>query len=162
MEIFISVFALFISIITMFFQQKHNKNSVIPLGRIIVGDYEDDIFVKIVNSGTGPLIVEKLYCNLKNEKITDTLIELLEEILENEIATDFVEDITNRVISPNKEIILFRITREEEIEEQLKKKLRQRLSDVTIEIKYKDIYNQSFIEKRKLNFFGRHFKIDNK
>ncbi|WP_294095091.1 hypothetical protein [uncultured Cetobacterium sp.] len=161
LEILISIIAIIISGLTIYFQQKHNKNSVKPLGGIIIEDYENKISIKIVNSGVGPLIVKELICKFDDEESTSILIELLKETLENRYVNNFVEDIVNRVISPNGKIVLFEI-KNNLLDDEIKQKLRKKLSNITIELRYKNIYNENFSVRRKLDFFGRHSKKCNR
>ena len=63
----VALLAFLVSMLSVFFtwrtlrhQQAHNRLSVRPLPYITVGDYENSIYVKIRNNGTGPLIVKRL------------------------------------------------------------------------------------------------------
>jgi len=56
----VALFALLLSCIAYFGQRKHNRLSVRPLAYIMFGDWEDEIFVKVVNNGTGPMIIESI------------------------------------------------------------------------------------------------------
>ena len=63
-----AILALLVSLISIFFtagsmamQRLHNRKSVLPLGHITVGDYEDDIFVRLRNDGISPMVIEKMF-----------------------------------------------------------------------------------------------------
>jgi hypothetical protein len=58
----LSLCAVIISILTARSQKTHNKNSVRPLLGIVVGDYEDDLYVRIDNNGVGPAIITNIKC----------------------------------------------------------------------------------------------------
>ncbi len=144
-------------------QQEHNANSVRPTVDIILGDYEDDIYVKLVNQGVGPAEVSDLICTYYgdvnvNTRETNILIDILRDsksptgFIQN--YTDFVEDIIGRTISPGGTVVLVRLKPKNEMEQT---NMRLMLKDIGITLKYKDIYETEFERNRKLTFFGRHF-----
>ena len=49
-----------IAAINMMMQRKHNRKSVLPIGHISVGDYENQIFVRLWNYGIGPMIIKRV------------------------------------------------------------------------------------------------------
>ena len=55
-----------------------------PIIDILLGDYENDIYVKIMNNGVGPAIIDKLICEYEgtmelSERRTFALIKLLKD-----------------------------------------------------------------------------------
>jgi hypothetical protein len=56
----LSLISLWISIAALRHQRKHNRLSVRPLAYIMIGDYEDRVFVKLTNNGTGPMIIKSI------------------------------------------------------------------------------------------------------
>ena len=118
-----SVVAIIISINTYRSQKEHNKNSVRPILNIVLGDYEDDLYVRVDNNGVGPAIITAISCiNTKTEgkKSSTSLVELVpysatvkrmnsESIADLRTYTDFVEDIAGRTISPDHSIVLLRM-----------------------------------------------------
>ena len=53
---FVSLLSLVVSIIALAIHRKHNYMSVKPIAHFSKGDYEDCLFIKLKNYGTGPLI----------------------------------------------------------------------------------------------------------
>lgn len=165
-SIIISTVAVFISIITYKSQKKHNKNSVRPILNVILGDYEDNLYVRIDNNGVGPAIVSSIncICNYFDEPISaNSLSGILpfkaiikgafKKTVDMHIVTDFVEDIAGRTISPGGHIMLLQI--ENPSMEQLLV-FRNLLNKCHIEVEYTDIYESKYWKcKRLLNFFGR-------
>lgn len=129
----------------------HNKNSVRPISAIKIGDYEDNIYVKLENVGTGPLRVIRMTCQRNGEEFSE-LISMMPSI-EQEWAT-FVECIDGWTIPVGGEIILVRIEPEDDFTRNL---LRESLSNITIALEYQDVYGTKFSDSKLLDFFGRHF-----
>ena len=44
--------------------KEQNKNSVRPILNVSVGDYEDNIYVRLHNNGVGPAIITRIQCNV--------------------------------------------------------------------------------------------------
>lgn len=162
-SIIISIAAVVTSVITYLSQKKHNKNSVRPILNIVIGDYEDDLYVRIVNNGVGPANVTDINCTL-NARTEKSLIKLIpyeasvsnsnsEEIANLHQFTHFVEDITGRTIPPNGTITLLQLR---DADYAQKVALRTYLKEVVVGIKYTDVYNgKPWDCKRELSFFGR-------
>lgn len=162
-----SVVAVVISINTYQSQKEHNKNSVRPILDIVLGDYEDNLYIRVVNNGVGPAIITDISCISKKadgEKTSKSLVDLIpysatvkrlnsESIADLRTYTDFVEDISGRTISPDHGIVLLRM---ENPSENQRLVLRDFLKDCCVEIHYTDIYNSDpWTSKRDLDFFGR-------
>ncbi len=163
-------------------QRTHNKNSVKPILNIIVGDYEDDIFVRIDNNGVGPAIVQGINCyDAEKNRVEHNLYTLIPEFatikeprityqpsmkadekpepemivttIEFDTLTDFVEDIAGRTIPPGGSIMLLRMTNPDKYH---KVALRDFLSKCSVKVDYTDVYNSELAPcYRKLDFFGR-------
>ncbi len=163
----LSVVAIIISINTYRSQKEHNKNSVRPILNIVLGDYEDDLYVRVDNNGVGPAIVSSINCTCSyfHELMSaNSLVDLIpyKATVQGKNSgatanmhsfTDFVEDITGRTIPPGGSITLLRI--ENPKREQLLA-FRNLLKKCSVEIGYTDIYSSKPWEcKRSLDFFGR-------
>lgn len=154
----IAIVAVVISFATYIGQIKFNKQSIRPVVDIITGDYEGDVFVKIVNNGVGPAIIQSIDCIGLNGMRNSVLIDLIRTIsddLSDVVFSDFTEDIVNRTLPVNGEIVLVALNTEDE---EIQMMLRRVLKDVTIDIQYKDIYEDSFYKNRKLDFYNRWFE----
>jgi hypothetical protein len=56
----VAIIAIFVSIKALRHQREHNKLSVKPLAQVLIGDYENRVYVKLVNTGTGPMIIKSI------------------------------------------------------------------------------------------------------
>lgn len=157
--IVISFLALLVSVVSIIYsvkyskmQAKHNVNSVRPISSIVLNDYEDKIAVIINNDGTGPLLIKKFIAkNIKLEK--NSLIEIMPSIDQPWIT--FIETLEGRTISIGKRLVLIELL---PLTIEVKQKIREALSEITIYLEYEDIYGNVFTDEKKLDFFGRHNK----
>lgn len=152
----ISMFALLISTISIIFsavsihnQIIHNKNSVLPLCEINPLDYENKLAISIHNNGTGPLIIIKLSCYYK-DRCEDALINLFPQI--DQYWNTFTGPLNGETIPVNGKRVLIDISPKDE---KTKQKIRDILSKVKIEVKYRDIYNTEFSYSKSMDFFKR-------
>ncbi len=160
-SLLIAVISLFIALKTLLIQKRHNIKSIRPIIDILVGDYEDDIYVKLRNNGMGPAVIDELLCEYSGsmpmlKMKTTSLIEILKNPGTSsstvEVFTTFVEDVKGRTLPPNGEIVLVQL-KNGNLSDNVA--LRLVLKDVDIQVKYRDIYDQTFQGERKLSFFGR-------
>ena len=56
--LFVSLLSIILTSLNLWMQRTHNRKAVLPIGHITVGDYENDIFVRLRNDGVGPLLIE--------------------------------------------------------------------------------------------------------
>lgn len=159
--IIMSAIALVFSALAVIYQIKSYKNNVKPIIDIIIGDYDNNIYVKLVNNGIGPAIIKELKCVYLGDiplirKQTSTLIELLMEegatssVIES--YSTFVEDVMGRTMPPNDEIILVQIKNGSQKDNVA---LRLMLQNIEVQVYYEDMYNRIFYQKRLLDFFAR-------
>lgn len=162
-SLLIAVASAIIALVMLRIQKKHNLNSIKPIIDIIVGDYEDNIYVKLKNMGVGPAIIDKLTCVYKGsmpltEVSSSSLISLLTDSKASSSIikgySTFVEDVKGRTIPSNDEIVLMRLRDGDDKDNTA---LRLVLKDITILVEYRDIYDRKFHKERELDFFGRHF-----
>ena len=157
LTIAVSLIAIWISLRTYKSQIIHDRNSVRPIIDIVIGYYEDDLFVKLRNSGVGPAIVKQLVCSCDEEE-TSSLISLIPISYECKVGTelihvdfseftDYVESIDGRAIAPNSEIILLRLQNQSYKKVHI---LRKILKDVTVKVQYSDIYDSQIWESIRL------------
>ncbi len=57
--LFVATISIILTVVTIKMQRTRNRKSVLPIGHITVGDYENQIFVWLRNDGVGPMIIEK-------------------------------------------------------------------------------------------------------
>lgn len=130
-------------------QVKHFRNSVHPIAQIVLGDYENLLFVEVRNYGVGPLLISRLFAKSGGTDYS-RLIDLFDSVDQEWV--DFVEKVDGMTIPVGGTIVLAKIQPKSE---QIRTKVRSILSKVTIVVDYTDIYGQMFHTERNLSFFGR-------
>lgn len=149
-----SVISLFIAYKAQINQQIHNQLSVKPLAEFLIGDYEDTIFIKIKNQGTGPLIIKKFitqHNNIESHRIMEALSELKYDLVWDR----FTDSIDGRTIGADKELVILQASFESG-QKTLQQKLRSELSSFELKLDYSDVYSitQPKLTK-KLDWFSR-------
>lgn len=173
-----TIIALSVSIVSIVFtyvqvriQRTHNKKTVKPIGKIRIGDYENNIFVKLENSGVGPLIIKQILTKNKTLLTTKSFIEILPSELQNRIVwTNFTGSYEGRTIIPGQSLELIVWTINDSYKKmqnaddriaQDRNDLRKALKDVCISISYTDIYEEEEFKEELSNaefnsWYGRH------
>lgn len=133
-------------------QRTHNFNSVKPIMQLDIGDYEDDIYVRIYNSGVGPGIINSIEIKKRNDgSIRTDLISYFENL--NWEWDTFNTGLEGYAISPNTYIYFIEM-KDPDVNQ--KQQLRNILKDVHIKIIYSDIYgNKQLPINTTLEWFGR-------
>ncbi len=169
-EVVIAFFALVVSCVSIFLtlislkvQRQHNLKSIRPIGRLTAGDYEDDIYISIVNEGIGPLIIKEL--KVKSDRISAfSLIDIVPDHINSVVIwTDFAANFVGRAIMSGDRLYLLRKTFDDtdklkEENEKTREILRKFFQHLTLELTYVDIYNAQYKVERKFDWFGRHFE----
>jgi len=169
-EIIIAFCALLISVVSIYLtlqalkvQKQHNLKSVKPIGRLTAGDYEDDIYISIVNEGVGPLIIKEL--KVSDGRITAlSLIDIVPEHINSQVIwTDFAANFVERAIKSGDRLYLLRKTFDETEKqkgdnEKTRTTLRRFFQHLTLELTYIDIYDVQYKVERRFDWFGRHFE----
>ena len=150
-SIIISIIALKASISNAKAQRQHNLNSVLPICDIESCDYENNISVKIHNNGLGVMIIESLHFEAKNGDSSDSLINLMPNIKEWKT---FRISVDHASILPRESMVLIQAVKFTETE---KAAIRKALSEITVTIKYRDIYKNRYENTRDLMVYRRHF-----
>jgi len=133
-------------------QRTHNSNSVKPILQLDIGDYEDDIYVRVHNNGVGPGIITNVEIKKQNDNaIRKDIISYFENLdWEWDVFSTGLEGLA---ISPNR--YTYFIEMKNPSEEQ-KEKLRKVLKELIIKIDYTDIYNKPMEPiSAQLSWFGR-------
>jgi hypothetical protein len=165
----VALFAFLMSVLSVFFtwrslkhQRTHNSLSVRPLPYITVGDYEDNIYVKIRNNGTGPLIVQSLTVSGANDP-TAPLVTNMPSLLTGVAWTNFVGATEGRSIPVGGELVLlelsdpslggrFQLSRD---------MVRAALGKLSLSLNYTDIYGSKLPPcSRDLKWFHRTLSTD--
>ncbi|QVN05640.1 hypothetical protein JYG35_18590 [Pseudomonas rhodesiae] len=155
----IAVLAFVISIWTGWIQRQHNKLSVMPLPEIQLKDMNGYICVKLINNGTGPLIIKKLEVLHGKNVVGRALIDLMPP--GGSEWSFFVYIVDDRSIAPNGEIILLELEYDpnDSVEQDFATLTRQALCTLCIDLSYKGIYGDTFpVYKKDLTWFCRLLK----
>ena len=148
-----AIVSIIIAVFALNSQKKHNQNSFLPILQVNLGDYENDIFVKIVNRGVGPAIVDQVKLLSSNKNY---LIELFnDEECKSWTWTTFNMRFEGTAISPGSTFNMLSLEKPSQSQLDI---IRKRLGNETIFISYHDIYNNNFRMSYKLDFFSRHFR----
>jgi|GEM_PF-5429880 len=147
-------------------QKKHNEDGVRPLCEIILSDYDEEIAVKIVNNGTGPMIITDCICTDKDSKNRNEDYKSGYAILYKVMSTnkqlagknlpwkDFTEYVNERSIPVGGKVVLIAFGHISD--SNLKERIRDVLSKITIRVYYEDVYkNRMPMKERELSFFNR-------
>ena len=133
-------------------QRAHNFNSVRPILQLDLGDYEDDIYVRIYNNGVGPGIIKNIEIKKYNDgAIRSDIIGYFENL-------DWEWDVFNTgleglAISPNCYTYFIEMKFPNDFQ---RERIRRILKDLHIKIEYIDIYNNSMEPiNTSLDWFGR-------
>jgi hypothetical protein len=172
-EAIIGIYALFVSFISVLFtilsfwvQRIHNRKSVKPIGMITVGDYEDDIFIRIDNSGIGPMIIKKLEVKNSDRTATSVIDILPDDLCKKVTWATFAKKVEGKALLAGDELKLIEYQVDydnpkidQRFVEQFKEDLRGSLKNIHIYLEYTDVYEkETFKVDRSMDWFGRHFK----
>lgn len=142
-------------------QREHNFKSVIPFAKIWIGDYQDNLEVKVCNVGIGPLLVERFTVsstsapNQKKSNVVDWMPEQPNEIY----YSHFVRDLNGWCIAPNTEVMIFQLEgdSDDELFAAFRDAVRTSLSELVVTLEYKDIYDRKMpTQDKDFQWFGRH------
>jgi hypothetical protein len=140
-------------------QIRHNRKSVLPIGHISVGDYENKLFVRLWNHGVGPMIVENVQVTITEtgQQISDRIIGAMPELPGDYPWTNFVGNISGRAISAKDSIILIQLDGDPDNDafNKIRTEVRKALAPLSVKVEYKNIYDQGMPARRDLNWFAR-------
>jgi hypothetical protein len=142
-------------------QREHNFKTLTPIASIITGNYEDNIEVKVRNTGVGPLIVEEFRSRAASD-LTQAKADLISWMPNNNeiLYTTFTYSIDGRCIPPNAELILIQLQGDPDDKQfaAFRDKVRTILSGLLVTLKYKDLYDRQMpTQERHLARFGKNF-----
>ena len=152
---------LFVAFWTYMSQRTHNFNSVKPILQVLLHDFENHIWVRICNNGTGPAIITKVEITKKDDNtIRKNIIGYFEDLdWEWDAFRSRAEGVA---ISPNGDITLLEM---QDPEPGQRDEIREVLKDLHMQLEYVDIYNRPMEPiSRNFSWFGRNssFKGKNK
>lgn len=153
MAIAISILALVATFYQLYLQRVHNEKSLKPLGQINFIDRQDTMFVHIQNNGVGPLIIEQLTFIMGNREYT-SIKDCLDIDPKSYMSIDVSASAT-KVILPGTYLEVFSIQFEPHEGESHKEPLRKKLSEISLRVKGRDIYNNKIVIERGFQWFLR-------
>lgn len=154
MAITISVLALLATFYQLYLQRVHNEKSVRPLGQIDLIDINDQVSVRVVNNGMGPMIIDRFaffregnsYSNIEDCLTLDS--RSYQRIPVNEAL--------RKVVPPNAFLDVFAAELAPFEEATQLEDVRKKLAPVTVRVHYRDIYDNKFTTERNLQWFSRY------
>jgi hypothetical protein len=149
--------ALFVSWDSLRKQHKHNRLSVKPIPFIALADRDDEIRVKLVNYGSGPLIIREVAVFDKTKSLP-TLIEWMPPKPASLEWSNLTSATAGRSILPSHEVFLLHLEggRRDAVFVEFRSACRKQMKKLTVRCVYTDIYGQEFEPyERKLLLFGR-------
>jgi hypothetical protein len=156
----ISSLSIILGVANLVMQRRHNRKGVHPIGHISVGDYENQIFVRLRNDGVGPMIVKNVVVrNRENGEKRDAIIDFMPTPLPGNYQwTTFIREMQGRAISANDHLTL--VLLEGEVQDQRfvssRQIFRKLASILNIEVTYENIYGEQMAPaSRDLDWFGR-------
>lgn len=157
--VLLSLVSVYVSNAALRHQREHNRLSVRPLAYITLGDYENWLFVKLRNNGTGPMIIKSLSIVGAQDE-SKPLVNAMPQLHPNVSWTNFVEDCSGRSIPAGGELVLLDLSSESSSSQGQyalsRDNVRLALGKLEIRAEYTDIYGTELpISKRKLGFFHR-------
>lgn len=148
-----------ISFYTFRLQRTHNIYSVKPIIHIGQWDYENNLFVTLVNLGSGLALIKSISVSNKTDEIRNCIYDWLPKKLPNDINyKEYWTGYKDFVVQPSQTIKLveipFDLGQMGHIE--CREKIRAMLRQLTISVVYEDIYgNKMPIHKMELFHFSR-------
>jgi hypothetical protein len=133
------------------------RDTVRPLAYIGVGDYENWVFVKVVNNGTGPMIIKSITVNGKPEPLYKALPD---PSTWGVYWRHFVEETADRSVRAGGELVLVELLKNKKVSEEqfaiARDAIRSALAGITVRVEYTNIYNENQpLAVRELKWFRR-------
>jgi len=153
----ISLVSLYVAHAALKIQRRHNVLSVKPIPMVSVADYEDRLTVKILNNGSGPLIITAVQVK-KESQIRESLIAWMPFLSDGMYWETFVGPIKDRSLLPGNEIKLLELIGDhtENEFETARDGCRAALSPLTVVVEYTDVYGTVFpFHEKQLSWFAR-------
>jgi hypothetical protein len=151
----VSITSILIGYLSLKSQQKHNRLSVKPIGKISFITFEDSIEIRIRNDGTGPMLVSNIKVYENQSNIKNNLRDAL-PILQRKNSWTEINMGSQFTIGAGEQKTLLRISADRKTRE-FRDYLSQALAalqKLTVELEYRDIYDQH-IETLKREGFQR-------
>jgi hypothetical protein len=140
--LFVSLVSIILTFVSLWMQRRHNRKSVQPIGHISVGDYENEIFVRLRNDGIGPMIVKtaQVY-NSDDGRTQISIIDFMPELPDGYSWTTFIRAMDGRAVSANDHLTLVSLVGNPEDRKfaSAREAVRKKLSTLSISVGYNNI-----------------------
>lgn len=153
MAITISVLALLATFYQLYLQRVHNEKSLRPLGQIDLIDINNQVSVRVVNNGMGPMIIDRL--NFFREGNSYTNIDDCLTLDSRSYQRIPVNETLQKIILPNASLDVFSTEFEAHEEETNIENALKQLAIITVRVYFRDIYDNRFTMERNLDWFSR-------
>lgn len=156
LALLVSVISVWISVRTSRSQQTHNALTVRPLAEVTVANFEDSLRVKLLNNGTGPLILKAITVS-DGKDARSSLIDWMAPLPNDRPWTNYSKNFIQRSLAANSELCLLELTESEgEVDfARCRDVVRAVLARLTVNVEYTDIYGETMPPMRKkLDWFG--------
>lgn len=155
----LSLISLYVAHAALRHQREHNRLSVRPLAYVMIGDYENQLFVKLRNNGTGPMIV-KFISIVGAQNAAKPLVNAMPELHPKVSWTNFVEECSGRSIPAGGELVLLDLSAESSSSQGQfilsRDRVRLALGKLEVRAEYTDIYGTELpAANRSLKWFHR-------
>lgn len=160
----IALAAFFVSAVSVYFsrsalkiQRRHNILTIKPIPLVSVGDYENRLTVKILNNGSGPLIIKEIHIE-GGVEIQESLVACMPPLPNGICWNTFVGPVKDRSLLPGKEMTLLELIGDDDavLFKKARDNCRVALSQLVVVFDYTDVYDSIFVPYQKeLSWFGR-------
>jgi hypothetical protein len=148
--------ALLATFYQLYLQRAHNEKSLKPLGQIVLNDHNKVISIYLRNHGLGPLIIEKLLFSKQSDAIFSSIEECLDIDPRSYMHISKDDDVIERVLLPNSSLVIFEKNFSNYHDEEEMNSTYKKLSQLTLKVEGRDIYDNRIIIKRKFQWFARY------
>lgn len=157
LALFVSIVSVWISISTARTHRRYNELSVRPLAEVTVADYENSLWVKLQNNGSGPMIVLAVTVS-DGSNAHESLIEWMPALPQRRPWKTFTSTLRRRTLQAGADIILLELTEHEDEKNfsVCRDQVRTALAPLTVNVEYTDIYDTKMRPcQMPLSWFGR-------
>lgn len=157
LALLVSAISMWISVRTSSQQQTHNALTVRPLAEVTVANYEDSLRVKLLNNGTGPLILKAITVS-DGSSALPSIIDWMPGLPMERPWNNYSKNFLNRSLAAGAELVLLELTEREGEQDfaACRDSVRMVLAHLTVNVEYTDIYGETMRPVRKeLNWFAQ-------
>jgi hypothetical protein len=143
LALLVSFLSIVLTVVSLYWTRQHNYKSLTPIASVPVSDYEDNVGVKIKNTGVGPLIIETFRAT-NGEKTEDDLISLMPDLPSGVLWDTFFDDLDGACIPPGEQLGVLQLKGDSDDSKFRKGRdaYRKALARITIVLKYEDVYGR--------------------